>query len=281
MLIRMHPHGVATRAELVAAGIPTSTITRRYNRILPKIYSAEEPTRIARCYAVTLWQPDALLSHRTAAWLYGWVSESPGVEATIPPKSSAPSTSWLTVYRREIPDRETTEVQCLPVVGRERTLIDCCAVMAPADVARIVDERLAAEMDVDRVRALIRNSPRRRGNARALDQIDKAAVGFASEPERVLDRALIQLGLRLQTNEWVGRYICDFVDELAKVIIEVDGRAYHSAPEVFSRDRTRQNELQLDGWLVLRFSAVDVMAHPEKVARQIAEVVRRRRAARR
>lgn len=136
-------------------------------------------------------------------------------------------------------------------------------------------------MDIDHLRALIRNSPRRRGNARALVQIDKAAMGYASEPERVLDRALIQLGVRLKTNAWVGRYICDFVDELARVIIEVDGREYHSAPEVFSRDRTRQNELQLDGWLVLRFSAVDVMANPEKVARQIAEVVRRRRAARR
>ncbi|MDJ0359049.1 DUF559 domain-containing protein [Rhodococcus sp. H29-C3] len=87
-------------------------------------------------------------------------------------------------------------------------------------------------------------------------------------------------GLRIATNHWVGNYVCDFVDELAQVVVELDGREFHSAPEVFSKDRRRQNDLVLGGWLVLRFSAFDVMANPEKTARQIAGVVRRRRRAR-
>ncbi|WP_254900497.1 DUF559 domain-containing protein [Rhodococcus sp. 1168] len=280
MLTAVHPHAIATRSQLLAAGIPNSTITRRYERVLPGIYSADQPTTFARCYAVTLWQPNALLSHRTAAWLYGWMDEHSMIEATLPAASKARTPFWLRMYRRDLPASDTTEVVQLPVVARERTLIDCIAVMTPEAVARIVDERLATDIDAQVIASKIRSTPRRRGNSRASSQLRSAASGFASEPERVLDRALIACGLRIATNHWVGNYVCDFVDELARVVVEVDGREFHSAPEVFSKDRRRQNDLVLDGWLVLRFSAFDVMANPEKTARQIAGVVRRRRRAR-
>ncbi|MDJ0393226.1 DUF559 domain-containing protein [Rhodococcus sp. G-MC3] len=128
--------------------------------------------------------------------------------------------------------------------------------------------------------AFIRSTPKLRGNERALRQLSSAALGFASEPERVLDRALIACGLRLKTNHRVGSYMCDFVDEVAKVIVEVDGREFHSAPEVFGRDRRRQNFLVLSGWMVLRYSAFDVMRNPRPIAREIADEVRRRRKAR-
>nr|WP_240930889.1 DUF559 domain-containing protein [Rhodococcus sp. B10] len=133
--------------------IPSSSIARRYVRVLPEVYCTEEPSTIARCYAITLWQP--------------------------------------------------------------------------------------------------------------------------------LGRTLIALGLPLRINYWVGSYLCDLVDEWAMVIVEVDGRQFRSAPDVFSRHRRRQNELVLCGWLVLRYSAFDVLSDPEKTARQIVEVVRRRRNSRR
>jgi very-short-patch-repair endonuclease len=276
----MFPHGVATRTDLLASGLSNSTISRNYFRILPEIYGTEEPTPIARCYAVTLWQPTAVLSHRTAAWLFGWMEAPTTIEFTLPAASRIRTPTWITVYRRTLHDRESTEIQALPVLIRERTLIDCIAVMKPDDVARIVDERLMGEIDADELRAVILASPKLRGNPAARRQLRKAATAFASEPERVLNRALVAVGLRLQANAWVGQYMCDFVDERAKVIVEVDGREYHSAPEVFSKDRRRQNDLVLDGWLVLRFSAFDVVSDPDRIARLIAEVVRRRRHAR-
>ena len=78
-------------------------------------------------------------------------------------------------------------------------------------------------------------------------------------------------------NAAVGPYVCDLVDRRSRTIIEVDGREFHSAAEVFSKDRRRQNAIVLDGWLVLRYSAFDVLAAPDVVAAEIASVVRRRR----
>ncbi|KAA0925232.1 MULTISPECIES: DUF559 domain-containing protein [unclassified Rhodococcus (in: high G+C Gram-positive bacteria)] len=82
-------------------------------------------------------------------------------------------------------------------------------------------------------------------------------------------------------NAAVGPYICDLVDRRSRTIVEVDGREFHSAAGVFSKDRRRQNALVLDRWLVLRYSAFDVLAAPDVIAGEIASVIRRRRESRR
>jgi very-short-patch-repair endonuclease len=272
---------IFTRTQLLGAGLSSSTITRNYTRLLPQIYCLGDPTTFARCCALAQWQPKAVLSHRTAAWLYGWAEEPRLVEVTVPTDMKVRAPRWLTVYRRSLPAGEYTEIQGLPVICRERTLIDCVAVMSDDDSARIVDERLASDTDVDTLEWLMRSTPKLRGNERARKQLRGASRNFASEPERVLDRAIIRQGFRMKTNHRVGRYICDFVDELAKLIVEVDGREFHIEPLVFSKDRRRQNHLVLAGWMVLRYSAVDVMADPDGIAREIADLLRRRRSARR
>jgi very-short-patch-repair endonuclease len=38
------------------------------------------------------------------------------------------------------------------------------------------------------------------------------------------------------------------------VAVEIDGFAFHHAPDRFQRDRTRQNALVGLGWTVLRFT---------------------------
>ncbi|MDQ3153549.1 MAG: endonuclease domain-containing protein [Actinomycetota bacterium] len=45
--------------------------------------------------------------------------------------------------------------------------------------------------------------------------------------------------------------------------IEVDGWAWHSGADRFQRDRTRQNQLHLAGWTVLRFTWHDVAHRPD------------------
>lgn len=48
----------------------------------------------------------------------------------------------------------------------------------------------------------------------------------------------------------------DIVFRRAKVVIEVDGWAFHVSPAAFQRDRARQNRLVAAGWTVLRFTCV-------------------------
>ncbi len=103
----------------------------------------------------------------------------------------------------------------------------------------------------------------------------------ASEPERVLGRELSLRGFALAPNLPIGPYVGDFVDERARIVVEVDGREFHSEPDVFRGDRRRQNWLVREGWMVLRFAAYDVLAHPDAIADEIIAAVRRRRRSRR
>jgi very-short-patch-repair endonuclease len=79
-----------------------------------------------------------------------------------------------------------------------------------------------------------------------------------------------------RTIRW-ATYYCDFVDERSRTIVEIDGREFHSEPEVFRKDRSRQNRLVLDGWLVLRYAASDVYQHLDEIANETVRVVRTRR----
>ncbi|MGI8814055.1 MAG: endonuclease domain-containing protein [Pseudonocardia sp.] len=49
------------------------------------------------------------------------------------------------------------------------------------------------------------------------------------------------------------RYRVDFAFPVARLVVEVDGWAWHSDAARFRSDRARQNALVLAGWAVLRF----------------------------
>ncbi|WP_433606170.1 DUF559 domain-containing protein [Prescottella agglutinans] len=282
----MNAFGIHTYDELVAAGIPRSTIgsrcrSGRYHRVLPRVYAMTEPTTLALCHAVTRWQPTAVLSHRTAAWLHEWTGEPDIVEATVPAHVRVRTPKWLLLHRRNLADAQVGEAWSLPTVSAAQALVDCAAVMSADEFERLVDDQLTRSVAPEQLRDLLDNCPGRWGNTSSRGQFRTAAVRAASEPERLLARALNRRRCPMAANEPVGPYVCDFVDARAEVVVEVDGREFHSAPDVFRRDRRRQNWLVRQGWLVLRYAAYDVLTDPDAVADEIVAVVRRRRHARR
>lgn len=277
----MNHFGIHTRSELVEAGIPPSTVTSRYRRVLPRVYATREPTTLALCYAITRWQPSAVLSHRAAAWLHGWIDEPKILDATVPPGLRVRAPGWIRIHRRRLDPRHVTEAWSLPVVSATQTLVDCAAVLPPEEYEPLVDARLATSVDPEQLQALCAANPGRWGNTAATTQLRLAAVHAASEPERLLARSLNRQRCPMAANERIGPYVCDFVDRHARLVVEVDGREFHSAPEVFRSDRKRQNWLVRQGWLVLRYAAYDVLADPDAIAAEIIAVVRQRRHSRR
>lgn len=63
-----------------------------------------------------------------------------------------------------------------------------------------------------------------------------------------------------------------------RIAVEIDGRAYHSDPDQFQRDRTRQNSLVALGWIVLRFTWWDLNHRPDRVVAAIHAAVASRAA---
>lgn len=289
MLSTMTRRNIRTLKQLTDAGIPPSTITARcrsgrYHRVLPKVYALGEPDTYDRCVAVSLWQPAAVLSHRTAGWLHGWLPEPKVVEATIPTYSSPKAPDWLRLYRRDLEPHVLSQVSLVPTVSPAQALFDCAAVMPEHEVAAMIDSELNRSLDPEELRALClsHHGKRGRNGSRIAKRLLRhAALRAVSQPERVLGRALSLRGFALEANFPVGPYVGDFVDVQGRVVVEVDGREFHSAPDVFRSDRLRQNWLVREGWMVLRFAAYDVLAHPDAVAEEIIEAVRRRRRSRR
>ncbi len=95
-----------------------------------------------------------------------------------------------------------------------------------------------------------------------------AVGGARSAAERLAARLLQQAGI----DGWVanaqirdGRGLIgvgDIVFGRLKLVIEIDGRAFHVTPEQFQTDRERQNRLVAAGWTVLRFTWRDLTQRP-------------------
>ena len=66
----------------------------------------------------------------------------------------------------------------------------------------------------------------------------------------------------------------DFVYREIRLVIALDGERYHSDSRTFRKDRRQQNDLTLEGFRVLRFTAWDVFAAPEYVVAAVVAALR-------
>ena len=104
--------------------------------------------------------------------------------------------------------------------------------------------------------------------------LQAAADGARSEAERLLVRLLRQAGITgWKTNYPLGGYKIDVAFPKQKVAIETDGWAFHNDPEVFVKDRQRQNKIALLGWQVLRFTWLDLTEYPQRVIAEIKAAI--------
>jgi very-short-patch-repair endonuclease len=267
--------GLWTHAELDAAGVPRSTVRDRVRRgslvrVLPGVFSAGELDGRGMARAVTLWRPDAVLSHRTALWLWGLHPQPDGVEATVPRRTSVRTPHWVVLHRRDLPADARSTAWGLPVVTIERALLDGLAVVHGLDADLLVDRSLGHELNPHVVVERMERDGKRRGRPAARRQLAQWPGIVDSEPERLLGRALRARGWRLETGARViGGYRVDFLHRPTSTAVEVDGRQFHSDPTTFVRDRWRQNAIQRGGLLVLRYAAASVLADVDGVAEDV------------
>ena len=74
--------------------------------------------------------------------------------------------------------------------------------------------------------------------------------------------------MRQHVVENVGRFVArvDFAYPDPRLAIELDGFRSHGQRKTFDQDRTRQNQLVLLGWTVLRFTWSDLTDRGDSVA---------------
>jgi hypothetical protein len=194
------------------------------------------------------------ISHRTAGTAWEILS-APLLEVTAPRSRRRPG---LRLYCHCLEADEVVTMEGIPVTTVARTLLDLAAVLPPDQLERAVNEaevrRLLRPVQLQR---LLERYPRRHGTPPLSAILDARAGITRSELEARFARLARSAGLsRPELNGVVqagGRSLeCDCVWRPQRLIVELDGRAFHATAAAFERDRARDRRLQVAGWAVVR-----------------------------
>ena len=207
----------------------------------------------------------AYASHRAAAALLDLAGFNSGILEISTTKNVRLKDSRVIVHRiRAWPKCDTTKIAGIPITEPARTLIDLAAVTPAEELEVALDDALRRRLiTLPRLywRLETVGVHRKRGASLLTALVDdrrRELVLPESWLERKLIRFLADSGFPSPTRQFevldgqrfVGRV--DFAYPERKLVIEADGYQFHSDPNAWERDRTRDNDLECLGWRVIR-----------------------------
>ncbi len=235
-----------------------------------------------RCLAAVLaCGPNALLSHRSAAWLWGISRYGPAplhVTSPIPRKPRLPiklhHSRILTADDRAFEDG-------IPVTALPRTLLDCAAELRLSLLRRMLERSEERELfDLEPIEDLLQRSGRHRGRRRLRQAIALyQPVPFTrSGFETLFFEAVLAAGLpRPATNFVEVGLELDVYWPEHRFAVELDTYATHGTNAAFERDHLRDEDLMLAGIEMVRVTDVRFHREPEAVLGRVAMLLARRR----
>jgi very-short-patch-repair endonuclease len=164
----------------------------------------------------------------------------------------------------------------IPITSPARTLLNLAAT-SPRDLERALVETYAKHL-VRRAEllALIARHPRHRGAARLRALVETDPAFTRSEAERRFLTLVRRTGLPApESNVRLGPYEVDFLWRRERVIVEVDGYAFHSSRRSFEDDRRRDADLAARGFRVIRITWRQLISEPEAVLVRLAQALAR------
>jgi hypothetical protein len=282
-------HGVVARSQLVALGLGRGAIAerldkKRLHRIHRGVYAVGH-RRLSRMAwwmaAVLACGPGAVLSHRCAAALWGILEGWPAtIEISVPRQLG--SRAGIRVRTASLADDEHTVQAGIPVTTVARTLLDLAAILQFHELNRALERAEALRLaDPIPLVALVTRHHGRPGTAKLRAILEQGPLRPAitkSELERRFLTFVEKAGLpRPRTNVWLeiaGDWIeVDCVWPEARVIVELDSRAYHRTGAAFERDRRRDRRLLAAGWRVARVTEKAMEEGPAALQAELAALV--------
>jgi len=280
-------HGLIERWQLTDAGLGPSGVARwlragRLKRVSPRVYRLAGTTDTWEqrlLGAVLAAGQGATASHRSAAALWGLLDgPTEVVEVAIPGKRQ-PRLCGVLVHRSsDLTSAMVCRRNGIAVTNALRTIVDLGAVLPGNLVEDALDRALVRRLVTVRAVELALNRvgrPGRNGAGVLRQVLNERALGSA-RPDSLLEprmaRVLVAAGLppaefQYQVRNggvFVGRV--DFAYPQQRLALEVDGFEAHATPDAMQRDHDRQNLLVDAGWSIRRFTWVDVVQRPWKVA---------------
>jgi len=304
--------GVATRAELLGAGVSDArvrTMLRRgvLVRVLPGAYAlsgAVAATRgdaarehaLAAAAAARVVGAGAVASHASAAIIHGLdllTRPDPGLVMLTRPRRDSRSRSRLSsaaVRIADLPPGQVTHVYGAPVTTVARTIIDLARWLpftdgvVAADAAR--HQSMTTAADLQAVLASCAHWPGVRRAQRVLAFSDARAESALESMARVafheggLPPPQLQVWVgNLDTGVMIGR--ADFLWAEHRTVGEADGAVKYADPSRAVRQLRRDAALRAAGFEVVHFTWDEITKAPSRVVAALRNAFERGDAARR
>jgi hypothetical protein len=231
-----------------------------FRRLFRGVYVPAEVEPDLLCWikaALLLLPSDAAASHLTALRLYGLE-----LRALFPLHFSTNTTRHrrrrdLRLHRR----RGLLNVlfrSGVPCLGPDRTYVDCATILGIVELVQAAEHLLnAAHTSYDEMKAYLERTHidgvlrARRAFALVREHVEspvetlvRLALVFARLPEPEPNPDLRDAGGR-----FLGR--CDLVYRAYRVVVEYDGAWHERSRKQRAYDRTRRENLERDGWIVI------------------------------
>jgi very-short-patch-repair endonuclease/predicted transcriptional regulator of viral defense system len=286
--------GLVTVGQLREAGIGDASVSDavargRLHPVFHGVYIVGHPylTAQARALAATLaCGQGSVVSHGTAAWLFGMRDRQPEAIDVIAPVEAGRKIAGI--RRRFVPSPSGHEVWLrnrVPLTSPARTIVDCAGITNNKELGELVEQaavlRLLDVTAIDRVL----DGPRRRGTKRLLRVVApwrryRPGIKIRSRMEAKLLLLLTEVGLPIpETNAKVriaGKtYEVDFLWRRRKLVVETDGGRFHDNPAAGSRDSDRNRALTDAGFFISRFGWEDLRDRPDESMSELARLLRR------
>ncbi|MEZ5155792.1 MAG: DUF559 domain-containing protein [Solirubrobacterales bacterium] len=260
--------GVVARDQLIGIGFTRSSIAHRLRcdrlrPVHPAVYAVGSQPLIARgrwFAALLACRPSPALSHLSSAAAQELARERGTVHISVPGRPPARSLSGVVVHRpRRLHPDDLTTVGGLPVTTVPRTLLDLAETEPYERVQSIAEEAERRELlDLRAIRDCMDRNPGRRGHAPLARLLDEylSAAGSHEGIEMEFIRFLADYGLpEPQRNVLVSGLVVDFWWPDARLVAELDSRAFHAHWSQAERDRERDARLLREGIHTLRVTA--------------------------
>lgn len=273
--------GYVTRAQLLELGLGRRAVTYRVQTgrliaVHTGVYAVGHAPLAAadRAYAAVLaCGPGALLSHATAASLWGiddrWRTPFEVIVTTARRRPGI-RTHRATVHRKDI-----RRHQGFRVTSPARTILDIAPRLTDKALTRgINDLRIARRLKLEHLAELLARIPNHPGGRCVRPLIETAAGPTRSEFEDAFHAFTTRFGLpRAEVNTRLAGYEVDALFASERLIVELDGYEVHGTKQAFESDRERDATTLAAGFRTIRITWARLKHEPEKEAERLRAIL--------
>jgi len=278
-------HGVVTRAQLLAAGVTPDTVDGRIaSRLLVPlhrgVYAVGLPVSIHGRALAALFAcgSDAAVSHQTAAALRKF-APADGADTRVHVILTRGDRRRPGIRIHRVSDLRPDEIATVDGIRQTtpaRTLLDLAATVNARDLERAAVEAFGMRLTTPaELGEMVQRHPGHRGSARlrALLGTADSTITRSRAEQRFLE-LIRKAGIHPpETNVSIAGYEVDAVWRREKLIVEVDGAAFHSTSGRVAADRRRDFALAAAGYRVIRVTWHQLVRTPETLLVQLARAL--------